>query len=400
MNAVLKWVSVTVISLAILFGAAWWYIGSDWRGLLSDLPTDANVLFWSQNQREYAFKMMDQLPALAQSSVIAASDNPKKLGEGEAINFNTNIEQFFDEQSLAGMLVLHKGDIRFERYGLGHSPEKRWTSFSVAKSFTASLVGIALKEGHISSLDDSVSQYIEDLKGSVYDGVSVSQLLTMTSGVKWNESYTDPQSDVALFNQHKAADGLPTIVSYMQNAERAHPAEEKWLYSTGETNLIGILVEQATGVPIAQYLTEKIWQPYGMADQASWLLGADGNEISGCCIQASLRDYARYGLFVLDEGKIDGQSILPEGFLAAATTKQADIGSEGKGYGYQWWTFDDGTFTARGIFGQTIFIDPTRQLVVAMNGNWPNASEPELNAKRFELINEIQNIIDQENVSN
>jgi CubicO group peptidase (beta-lactamase class C family) len=396
MNKVATWIGITVITLVVVAGIGWWLIGSDWRALLSDPPQDTNVLFWSQSQRDVGFKMMDKLPLLVKSSPIKTSANPRILPDGEKLKFDIDMDAFFAKQSLSGAVILHKGMIRYERYGVGHSPEKRWTSFSVAKSLTSSLVGIALQEGHINSLDDNVSDYIDGLKGSAYDNVTIVQLLTMTSGVQWNEDYTDPQSDVAKFNNHVANDGLPTIVSYMRNLPRAYPAGEQWQYSTGETNLIGILVGEATGQTVAEYLTEKIWQPFGMENRASWLLGLDGSEISGCCIQASLRDFARYGLFVLEDGKIDGTTILPEGWFDMATRKQADIGRSGEGYGYQWWTFDDGSFTARGIFGQTIFIDPKRQLVVAFNGNWKNATNGELNRQRFEFIDTVRVKIDQE----
>ncbi|MFQ3207807.1 MAG: CubicO group peptidase (beta-lactamase class C family) [Glaciecola sp.] len=396
MNQASKWIVITVITLLTLVGIGWWSIGSDWRALLSNPPQDTDILFWSQTQRDVGFKMMDKLPILIKSSPIQASANPRTLSDGKKLIFDIDMDAFFAKQNLSGALILHKGKIRYERYGLGHSPEKRWTSFSVAKSLTSSLVGIALKEGYIKSLGDNVSDYIDGLKGSAYDNVTIMQLLTMTSGVQWNEDYTDPQSDVAKFNNHIANDGLPTIVSYMRTLPRAYPAGEQWQYSTGETNLIGILVAEATGQTLAQYLTEKIWQPFGMENKASWLLGSDGSEISGCCIQASLRDFARYGLFVLEDGKIDGTSILPVGWFEMATSKQADIGRSGKGYGYQWWTFDDGSFTARGIFGQTIFIDPKRQLVVAFNGNWNNATDGELNRQRFEFIDIVRAKIDHE----
>ncbi|MFT6085972.1 MAG: CubicO group peptidase (beta-lactamase class C family) [Glaciecola sp.] len=395
MNKLSKWIGIPVVTLLALAGIGWWLIGSDWRALLSDPPQDTNVLFWSQSQRDVGFKMMDKLPILVKSSPIQPSENARTLPDGEKLTFDIDMDTFFAKQSLSGAVILHKGKIRFERYGIGHSPEKRWTSFSVAKSLTSSLVGIALKEGYIKSLDDNVSDYIDGLKGSAYDNVTIVQLLTMTSGVQWDEDYTDPQSDVAKFNNHVASDGLPTIVSYMKDLPRAYPAGEKWQYSTGETNLIGILVGEATGQTITQYLTEKIWQPFGMENDASWLLSSDGVEISGCCIQASLRDFARYGLFVLEDGKIDGTSILPEGWFEMATSKRADIGRSGEGYGYQWWTFDDGSFTARGIFGQTIFIDPKRQLVVAFNGNWKNATDGELNRQRFEFIDTVRAKIDQ-----
>jgi CubicO group peptidase (beta-lactamase class C family) len=392
-NTSVKWLVRVIAGFLLIVTVFFWAIGEDWRVLVLDPPKDTNILFWNQNQRDAGFKILDESSLLVKSRTIKASSKPRVLPEGEPINLNENMDLFFAQQRLSGALILHKGEIRYERYELGHSPEKRWTSFSVAKSITSSLLGIALKEGHIKSLDDSVSTYIEGLKGSVYDEVTIAQLLTMTSGVAWNESYTDPNSDVAKFNFHQAQNGLPTIVSYMRNLPRAHPPGQKWLYSTGETNLIGILVEQATGQHLSDYLSEKIWQPYGMSKKASWLLGPDGNEISGCCIQASLRDYARYGLFILENGNINGESVLPTGWLASATTKRAEIGQTKRGYGYQWWTFDDGSFTARGIFGQTIFIDPNLELVVAFNGNWPVASDIALNDKRFEFIDSVRNSV-------
>ena len=217
----------------------------------------------------------------------------------------------------------------------------------------------------------------------------------MTSGVKWNEDYTDPKSDVALFNEHKAEEGADVTVSYMRKLPREAPAGEKWVYKTGETNLIGVLVSEATGKPLADYLSEKVWAPYGMEQDATWLLGATGHEISGCCIQAATRDMARFGQFILKGGIIDGEAVLPDGWLQDATTKQADIGTPGKGYGYQWWTNDDGTFAAQGIFGQGIFIDPGRRLVIASNSNWPTATDNDgVGADRERFFRRIQALID------
>ncbi len=228
----------------------------------------------------------------------------------------------------------------------------------------------ALRDGHIKSLDDKVSTYIPQMKGSAYDDVSVRQLLTMTSGVRWNENYGDPNSDVARFNNHKPPPGEDALVSYMRTLPREAPAGTRWHYSTGETNLVGILLGQATGKPLADYLAEKIWQPAGMEQQATWILNKTGKEISGCCIQAATRDFARFGQFVIDGAQAGGRSIVPDGWFAEATTERAPTGRPGQGYGFQWWTRPDGSFSARGIFGQGIFIDPKRRLVVALNANW------------------------------
>ena len=258
-------------------------------------------------------------------------------------------------------------------------------------------MGAAIKDGFIKSIEDKVSDYIPNLKGSAYDAVSIKQLLTMTSGVRWNEDYEDKNSDVALFNEHKAEPGVDATVSYMRTLSREAPAGDKWAYKTGETNLIGVLVSSATGKTLSAYLSEKIWAPFGMEHNGSWLLGSTGHEISGCCIQASTRDFARFGQFMLAGAQIDGKPVLPEKWIAAATTRQADIGHPGKGYGYQWWTDDDGSFAAQGIFGQGIFIDPKRKLVIASNSNWPKATDYDtVGAQREAFYKSVQAAVDAE----
>jgi CubicO group peptidase (beta-lactamase class C family) len=267
----------------------------------------------------------------------------------------------------------------------------------VAKSITSTLVGAAIRDGHIRSMDDKVSDYIPQMKGSAYDDVSIRQLLTMTSGVRWNEDYDDPASDVARFNNHKPEEGVDALVSYLRRLPREVPPGTRWHYSTGETNLVGILISQATGKPLSTYLSEKIWVPAGMEQQATWILSRTGQEISGCCIQAATRDFARFGLFILDGARVDAQSIVPEGWLAEATTERTGIGQQDRGYGYQWWTYADGSYAARGIFGQGIFIDPKRKLVIASNANWAGgARDRTASQARETFYRAVQKAVDDE----
>ena len=373
----------------ILAGAAggfWATADDDMKALVSSMPTDANVLFWNTAQRDAAFRAMDRIPILAKSNIIESGDDVYPLPKGAPIKIATDVDAYMKAQRTSGLVIVQDGKIRLEKYGLGFTGNGKWTSFSVAKSFTSTLVGAAIKDGYIKSIDDKVSAYIPDLEGSAYDDVTIRQLLTMTSGVKWNEDYADPKSDVALFNQHKAKDGMDVTVSYMRTLPREAPAGTKWVYKTGETNLIGVLVSSATKKNLSEYLSEKIWVPFGMEQDGSWLLGSTGHEISGCCIQASTRDYARFGLFMMGGAMVKGVSILPDDWIVPATTKQADIGAPGKGYGYQWWTYDDDSYAAQGIFGQGIFIDPKRRLVIASNSNWPKATDPNTVGKQREAF--------------
>lgn len=361
-----------------------------------NLPKDLNVLFWTQDQRDAAFRTMETVPKVVVNTV-EAGDSVFPLPEGKPLEIGSDVDAYMAKQRNSGLIIVQDGKIRLEKYALGYGAAGRWTSFSVAKSFTSTLVGAAVKDGYIKSLDDKVTVYIPGLKGSAYDDVSVKQLLTMTSGVKWNEDYTDPKSDVAQFNLQKPVAGEDITVSYMKTLPREAPAGSKWVYKTGETNLIGVLVSSATGKTLSAYLSEKVWKPYGMEQDAVWMLGPTGHEISGCCMSASLKDYARFGLFILGGGIADGKKVLPDDWLPAATTKQTGIDLPGRGYGYQWWTNDDGSFAAQGIFGQGIFLDPKRKLVIASNGNWPTATDPEgVGAAREAFYKAVQAAVDKE----
>ena len=382
---------------AVLAAGGAWYASLDkeTRGLLSALPTDRDVLSWQQDQREAAFRAMDRMPVLAKASSVTASPTPLPLPAGKTLEI-PGIDEYLRQQNTAGLVILQDGRVRFERYGLGFDAAGRWTSFSVAKSFTSTLVGAAIQDGHIKSLEDKVSAYLPGLRGSAYDDVTVRQLLTMSSGVRWNEDYEDPEADVAQFNNATPEAGMDATVSYLRKLPRAHPPGELWNYNTGETNLIGVLVSAATGKPLAQYLQEKIWHPAGMESQATWLLGRTGNEIAGCCLQASTRDFARFGLFVLANGAAGGQQVVPPDWFAQATRKQKDIGDPGRGYGFQWWTYDDNSVAAQGIFGQGIYIDPQRRLVIASNSNWTRASLGPESKAREAFYAQVRALIDAE----
>lgn len=384
-------------ALVLAAGAAWFSLDKETRGLLATLPTNRDLLFWSQPQRDAAFRALDRLPVLAKARPIAAGGTPMELPAGAPLELPLDVAAYMAGQRSAALLVVHDGKVRLERYGLDFDAQGRWTSFSVAKSITSTLVGAAIRDGHIRSMDDKVSAYIPQMQGSAYDDVSIRQLLTMTSGVRWNENYSDPNSDVARFNKHVPEEGVDALVSYLRKLPREVPAGTRWHYSTGETNLVGVLLAQATRKPLATYLSETIWRPAGMEHDATWILNRSGQEISGCCIQAATRDFARFGLFILDGARVGGRSIVPEGWLAEATSTRTGIGQPGRGYGYQWWTYEDGSYAARGIFGQGLFIDPKRRIVVASNANWGGgASDRTASAAREAFYRAVQKAVDDE----
>ncbi len=327
------------------------------------------VLFWNDSQRSERFRAMEQWFA---GHEVPAAKTPRALPKGAPLSpaLQAEITALMQSTKTAGVMVLVDGRVVHEEYGLGLKPTDRWTSFSVAKSFTSTLLGAAVKDGFITSLDDPVTQYIPGLKGSAYEGVTVRQLATMTSGVKWNEDYTDANSDVAQMNRFVVEYGPEAIVAQMKALPREAEPGEKWVYKTGETNLIGVLVENAVGEPLAEYAQAKITEPAGFAGGLFWMVDPRGGNIGGCCLSITLGDYARMGQFVLEGGK----GAVPEGWFAEATDSAVDFGTSGFGYGYQWWTYPQGTFGAQGIFGQAITLFPDKRVVFAYVGNWATAS--------------------------
>ena len=312
---------------------------------------------------------------LSWTRVIEHSDNvlelPEKKVELDNLQIKTEnatltLDEYFNQQSVAGMLVLKDGNIVYERYGLGNDENSLWISFSVAKSVVSLLVGAAIQDGYIKSLDEKVTDYLPRLKNSSYDQASIRNILHMSSGVKWNEDYSDPESDVATATYQT----IP-LYGYLGRLPREHEPGTVFNYNTAETNLVGTLLRSAIGNNLATYLTEKIWKPFGMGSDANWqLTEPGGGEFGGCCINATLRDYARIGLFALANGKLsDDTQVLPEDWMKESTSPSMGY----KGYGYLWWLGKAGAYRAAGIFGQGIYINPEENIVIAIHSARPEA---------------------------
>ncbi|WP_182085397.1 serine hydrolase [Aureimonas sp. ME7] len=286
--------------------------------------------------------------------------------------------------SFTALLVLKDGKIAFEAYQRGNGPDTRWMSMSVAKSITSTLAAIAIKEGKLPGLDAPVTASVPALKNSAYEGVTLRDVLMMSSGVRWNETYTDPQSDRRALLRAQVSQEAGSAMKLMASLPRAAEPGTVNNYSTGETQVLGEIVRGAVGKPLADYLSEKIWIPYGMeADAEWWLDSPDGSEIGGSGISATLRDYGRFGLFFLDQGRIDGTSILPDGWVAEASQPTKLKDGTKLDYGYMWWTgwteasIRDKAFAAVGIQGQNIYINPTENVVIVTFGAQPKPTGKE-----------------------
>ncbi|WP_282397345.1 serine hydrolase domain-containing protein [Pseudomonas sp. PS01298] len=283
-----------------------------------------------------------------------------------------SLDDYVTLNRVTGLLVIKDGQVVTERYEKGNTAETRWMSMSVAKSITSTLVGAALQDGSIKSLDDKVTEYLPALAGSGYDQATVRQVLAMRSGVKWSEKYADPTSDRRMMLKLQTGQVPGSALKFMASLPSAAPPGTRTNYSTGETQVLGQLVSAAVGKPLANYLSEKIWAPYGMQTDANWWLdGPNGNEVGGSGISATLEDYGRFGQFVLSGGKAGDKQVLPKGWMSFASATTGTDAAYGDFASMWWpaWTAEskaDKAFTAAGIFGQFIYINPTQNVVIVV----------------------------------
>lgn len=287
---------------------------------------------------------------------------------------------YVSHNRVGGLLISKRGAICLEHYEFGNDESTRWISMSIAKSISTTLVGAALRDGFIHSVEDALTLYLPELKGSAYDGVSIRHVLQMTSGVRWDDTHTDPASERRKMLELQIGQQPGSILRYIATLPRVAAPGTVWNYSTGETHIVGALLHAATSRWLADYFSEKIWSKLGTEAGATWWLESPhGLEVAGAGISATLRDYARFALFMMNDGVIDGERILPEGWVKEASAPRL-VGGKQVDYGYMWWpvaapggSFDDGAFGARGIFGQYIYVNPAEQVVIVV---WSARSKP------------------------
>lgn len=340
-------------------------------------PRDS-LLTWTPAQQQYSYRNMELIFPTRAISRTAGSpqplfDLPAAPMDLSAFRYtyqgaSYSLDDFITRNRVAGFILVKNGRILAERYSFGHSATSKWTSFSVAKSVTSMLVGAAIRDGYL-TLDDPLIRYLPQLRNTAYDGVSIRHLLNMSSGVRWNEDYDDPNSDVARYGATMRANGTAGFIEYMAALPRVAAPGTRFNYNTGETHLVGIALRVALNQNLSTYLSQKIWSQFAMESDALWMLSTDnGDELGGCCISATLRDYARIGIFAMRNGVLqNGTAVLPTGWMQQSITPAPTA----LDYGYLWWLTGGGNFAAIGIFGQTIQIYPQQNIVIVMQSFWP-----------------------------
>lgn len=395
--------AITALCLLLCGAAVIAEPDEDALGKLQGYPTGGPPTWYAAPNRVGAWSAMDQVGVPVRAVKRGTDVLPLPDATAPPViryrwrNVDYTLDDYLERRRITGLLILKNGEIVAQRYRYARTPEARFLSFSMAKSVTSLLVGIALDQGLIASLDDPAARYVKDLEGSAYGGTSVRQLLRMSSGIRFTERY-DGNDDVARLSRAIAGSSGPRPLALLRTFdERIAPAGEKFAYATAESEVLGRVLTGATGKTLAELTSEWLWKPLGAERDAFWRVGADGQEQAGGGFNATLRDWGRLGVLLANDGQVAGRAIVPRTYLLDATDAARQPAAFAPraatpflGYGYQFWLYPmkTRTFALQGIHGQTIYVQPSSGIVLVQTAVYDQASgrtDPEPHAERNAL---------------
>ena len=336
-------------------------------------------LFTGVPQHEHFDRLYRMLP----SSRMTASATPHDFPDGSRVELPTTFdfagtvvdtERFLDVTDTAALLVLRDGAVVHEQYRLTGDRGVQWISWSVAKSFVSALVGIAVSQGHIRSIDEPISAYVQVEPGSAYDGVSIKDVLQMSSGARWHEDYSDRTSDVARLGAAMAPGG--SLDRFVATAVPESPAGTVCQYNSTDTQALGSLLVNATGRSITDYMQEHLYEPLGLESDGYWLLDATGREMAFGGVNLTARDFAKLGELYRRGGEWNSRQVVPADWVTASIVPDAPHLEWGRpviagealpdGYGYQWWLIPGGLdqYSAIGVYNQWVFVSPRHDVTI------------------------------------
>ncbi|WP_424832785.1 serine hydrolase domain-containing protein [Ruegeria sp.] len=383
MRALFKW--TLRILLALVLAAM--VVGVWKREEITRLMA-VNSLF-SEEKIVHNFSHMDE--AFLTVDLPRGNGPTWELSYGPGFDLPEGTDAWVEDRAVTSLLVMRDGQIRFEEYYLGTGPDDRRISWSVAKSYLSALFGILLHEGTIASLDDPVTKYAPKLIGGAYDGATIRNVLNMASGVTFDEDYLDYNSDINRMGRVVALGGeLDDFAASLQDSF-AIPGDI-WQYVSIDTHVIGMVIRGATGRSVADLITEKIVQPLGLERDGYYITDGAGVAFVLGGLNFTTRDFARFGQMILQNGKHNGKQLVPADWIADATWPSAPTEPGKIGYGYQWWIpigAHEGEFLARGVYGQYIYFDRPRGVLIVTTGADRKFREPGVSDLNVEMFRKI-----------
>ena len=345
--------------------------------------------WWQPTYSVDAFSRLDEIWPAATVKHGATQSTWRRAPREPALTYDApaaagggrfTLDQYMQRNPTTGLLIARDDTILVERYQYARNDRHHLTSFSMAKTIAAMLIGLAIEDGAIASIEDPAERYVPELVGSEYGRTPIRHLLTMSSGVAFREDY-DGTDDSARLSRatlgQQSAGGASAVLQF--NQRDAAPGS-RWYYASAETQVLGLVLRAAIKRPIVDYLAERIWQPIGAESDATWLVDRSGQEITYGFFNAVLRDYGRFGMLLARGGRVGDRQLIPAAWLKDATRAHVARSQTGRGFGYgfQTWIFpeNDGSFALLGVRGQAIFVDPARKLVMVHMAVRPNARDP------------------------
>ena len=329
---------------------------------------------------EEQYQNLNRVYEIFPTSKLSHSSKPLVFKKGAPLELPSNfifedkvvkVDEYLSRTDTSALLILKDGKISYENYWLTGGKNVQWISMSVAKSFISALIGIAIDQGHIKSLEDEVTDYVPQLKNSAYDNVRIKDILQMSSGASWNEDYSDPNSDINRSSKIFAIGGSLDEFSASLKKELKPGSYNR--YNSTDTQVLGMLLREATRTSVTKYMEEMLWHPMGAQDSGYWILDSKNMEMAYAGFNATARDYAKLGELYRLGGKINGKQIIPSDWIKASVKPDAPHLMPGDnplsdfplGYGYQWWVPDlSGDFSAIGVYNQFIYVSPKSNMVI------------------------------------
>ena len=329
---------------------------------------------------EEQYQNLNRVYEIFPTSKLSHSSKPLIFKKGAPLELPSNfifedkvvkVDEYLSRTDTSALLILKDGKISYENYWLTGGKNVQWISMSVAKSFISALIGIAIDQGHIKSLEDKVTDYVPQLKNSAYDNVRIKDILQMSSGASWNEDYSDPNSDINRSSKIFAIGGSLDEFSASLKKELKPGSYNR--YNSTDTQVLGMLLREATRISVTKYMEEMLWHPMGAQDSGYWILDSKNMEMAYAGFNATARDYAKLGELYRLGGKINGKQIIPRDWVKASVKPDAPHLMPGDnplsdfplGYGYQWWVPDlSGDFSAIGVYNQFIYVSPKSNMVI------------------------------------
>ena len=356
---------------------------------------------------EPQYETFPRMGEIFPTSKLKPSMQPLEFARGQQLELprdyefegrRRSTEQFFQDTHTAALLVLKAGLVRHERYALTGGADVCWISWSVAKSFVSALIGIAVEEGHIESIEDTIGGYAAGLRDSAYGDVRIKDVLQMSSGARWNEDYTDPESDISRFATALTSGG--SMLEFVAGMQRETAPGSTCQYNSADTQALGFMLMAATGRSITNYMQEKLCEPLGMTHGGHWLLDGQDMEMAFGGLNLTARDFAKLGELYRLRGEWQGQQLVPRDWASASVTPDAPYLAAGQvlvgghvlplGYGYQWWIpeGDRGEFSAIGVYNQFVYVDPSRDTTIVKLSATPTygTSKEESENREMETI--------------